>query len=609
MGRKLVNNSQLKKVLKVKGPAGNVAAFFAMHLSGLSKLNRIYKHIYEYRGLEFADKVLEYLNVRADFDESELDRIPREGAFIIVSNHPYGAIDGLMIFSRIGKVRPDIKSLSNFILSSIPNLSDLFLPVNPFTDNPGLKSSLKGLRMAVTHLKEGGALCLFPAGEVSSNGRHGKIVQDIVWKDSVMKIIAKAEVPVIPLFFGGQNSALFHFLGKIHPLLRTIRLPMELANKKDKVISFKIGAPVLPSELDDFSDPGLLGRYLRNRTYALELMMDDCRDGCNSTGMHEGECKYSTRVTDSVEAGALCEEIESIRKDILFSENQYEAFLTDYDNIPNLMKEISIQREIAFRAVGEGTGNSFDTDSYDPYYKHLILWDKNNCALVGAFRLGFAKEIIEKFGLGGLYTDFFFRYRESFIPHLQKSIELGRSFINVSYQRDNLSLMLLLRALFFSIFKYKEIRYLIGPVSISSWIPPFYRGLIVYYLRKRHAFPHYVKDINPKMPYSYDFKRVNPGDLLLGKMSSVERFDRFLYKFSGSKFRMPPLLKKYLKVNARIIDFNIDPDFNSCIDGLIMMDLTEIPKHEIDSMTPGMEDRSALYNRFGILKDDYGTGS
>ena len=270
MGDKVVNKSQGKKALKIKGPIGTATASIAMAITGLNRINRIFSHISAYRGIEFADNLIKYLNVKYNVDNAELGHIPKEGPFIIVSNHPYGAIDGIIILSMIGKVRPDIKILTNFLLSYIPNLEESFFPVNPFTDRKGLRSSVKGLKMAKEHLERGGALALFPAGEVSSNNNKEHVVKDIEWQPSVIKLIKRAEVPVIPLFFSGQNSALFHFLGKIHPLLRTVRLPHELSNKRNKEISLSIGMPINSSELVDFASVKELGRYLWSRTYSLE---------------------------------------------------------------------------------------------------------------------------------------------------------------------------------------------------------------------------------------------------------------------------------------------------------------------------------------------------
>ena len=592
MGEKVVNNSQVKSALRIKGVAGTVTASLAMAVTGLNRINRIFSHISEYQGIEFADNLIKYLNVKCKLNSAELEYLPKEGPFIIVCNHPFGAIDGIILLSMIGKVRPDIKILTNFLLSYIPNLEKSFFPVNPFTDRKGLRSSLKGLKMAKKHLENGGALALFPAGEVSSNNNKEHVVKDIEWQPSVIKLIKNAKVPVVPLFFSGQNSALFHFLGKIHPLLRTVRLPHELSNKRNKEVSISIGKSVTASEIEDFTSIRELGRYLWSRTYALEANI--CERG-------EEKKTEAVPVLEPVPKRQLVAEIAGIAGKRLFAVANYECYLADYNEIPQLMREIAIRRELAFRGAEEGTGREMDTDEFDPLYRHLILWDREQNAVAGAYRLGFGREILKRYGLRGFYTETLFRYKPDFATVLENSIELGRSFVSVEFQKDPLALMLLIKGLFYTVIKYDDVKYLLGPVSISSAYPLFYRSIMIYYLRKKHGDRRYAELMTPVTPFVPDYMKVDPNALLESKMGSLERFDRFLSRMSSGKYRLPTLLKKYLKINARIVAFNVDPDFNNCVDGLIMLNLSEVPKSEIDTLSKEFEDKNALYKRFDIF--------
>ncbi len=599
MKTKLVNNSQVKNALKVKGFLGSVIASVAMSVSGFNRINKIYSHISDYQGIEFAKKLIEHLNIKCDINPKDLEYIPKTGPLIIVSNHPYGAIDGLIMLKTIGEIRPDIKILTNFLLSYIPNLEDSFFPVNPFTDRPGLKSSIAGLKMAKEHLNNGGVLGLFPAGEVSSNNNKQKVVKDICWQNSIIKLIQSSGATVVPLFFSGQNSAMFHFLGKIHPLLRTVRLPHELSNKKNKSLSLRVGIPIPVSEIEEYSSTDKLGRYLQNRTYALEAnILPDKQESAVPGNI------CTVPVDLPVEKEILAKEIASISDCFLFKVGAYACYLAEYERIPNLMHEMGVRREIAFRAVGEGTNNASDTDKYDTYYKHLILWDEQNNAIVGSYRLGFGDEILSKYGRKGFYSNTLFRYKRQFRHQLKRSIELGRSFVTVEYQKDPLALMLLIKGLLYTVIKYKEIRYLIGPVSISSWYPPFYRSIMIYYLQQRHSMPQFADMINPKNPFVANYHKVEPEELLSSKMSSLEKFDRFMYRISNSTYRIPTLLKKYLKLNAKIIGYNVDPDFNYCVDGLIMLSLSEVPSSEVDALSKEFPDKVALYKRFDIKISD-----
>lgn len=593
MNTKLVNKSEVKNALKVKGFAGNLLAGAVMRVLGLHKLNGIYKYIGEYQGIDFADKLIEHLNVTCDYIPQELDYLPKEGPFIIVSNHPFGAIDGVIMLSILGKRRPDIKILTNFILSYIRNLEGYFLPVNPFTDRPGMKSSLKGLKMAKEHLAAGGVLGLFPSGEVSSNANKEGVVKDIAWQDSIIKLIKGAEVPVVPIYFDGGNSKLFHLMGKVNPYLRTARLPRELINKKGRTISFRIGKPMQPAEFEEYVDIPTLGRYLWNRSYALEPNVIPSEAQKVTAAVQE-------EVAPHVDTVKLCMEIDSLKDKKLFEVGNYECYLADAEEIPHMMQEIARSREETFRAVGEGTNRSSDSDKYDTYYRHLILWDKVQKTFVGAYRLGMGSEIINKYGIDGFYTSTLFGYKEGFRPHLKKTMELGRSFVVPAYQKDPLALMLLIKGLMYVIIREPSVRYLIGPVSISAWYPYFYRSLMVHYLQKKQSIPELEEFVSPKKPFKADFCRVNPDDLVVGKMDSLERFDRFMFRLSNGAYRLPTLLKKYIKLNARILAFNVDPDFNYCVDGLIMLDVMDVPKQEIDALSKEFDDKEMVYRRFGL---------
>ena len=499
-----------------------------------------------------------------------------------------------MMLSILGKKRPDLKILTNFILSYIPNLAEHFFPVNPFTDRPGMKSSLGGLKMAKEHLASGGVLGLFPSGEVSSNKNRERVVKDIEWQPSIIKLIKGAGVPVVPVYFNGSNSRLFHLMGKVNPYLRTARLPHELINKRDKTISLRIGKPIMPTELEEFVNIQDLGRYLWNRTYALEANVAVLQQE-----MAE-EPKVQAPVAQHSAPDKLCSDIAAIASEKLFEVNSYECYLAKAEQMPDLMHEIAVCREETFRAVGEGTGNSVDTDEYDKYYRHLVLWDRDRKCLVGAYRLGMGNEIVRKYGLEGFYSHSLFRFHREFRPYLRKSVELGRSFVVPLYQKDPLALMLLIKGLMYMVIKRPEVRYLIGPVSISSWYPLFYRSLMVHYLHQRQSIPEFEKYVSPKCPFEYQFHRVNVDELAGGRMESLERFDRFMYRLSNSRFRLPTLLKKYIKLNARILAFNVDPDFNFCVDGLIMLDVLDVPKSEIDQLSKEFEDKESVYRRFGI---------
>ncbi len=296
----------------------------------------------------------------------------------------------------------------------------------------------------------------------------------------------------------------------------------------------------------------------------------------------------------------IIEEILLRNDDLIYSTAQYECYLFEYDNIPNIIYEIGRLREITFTAVGEGSNNVIDLDEYDKYYKHLVLWDSQDKKIVGAYRIGFADEILKDKGLSGLYSHSLFNYSDDFIFELNSSIELGRSFVAIEYQKEALPLMLLLKGIMYVVINRPQVKYLIGPASISAWYPLFYQSLICHYIQKNYSLDKYQHYIEPSNPFQLNFNDINVDELLNSNINSIEKFDRFICYISDYQYKLPPLLKKYLKINAKIIGYNVDKNFNYCVDGLIFLQLSDIPKREIDLLTREIKDKSSIYQRFQI---------
>jgi len=588
---KVITTQDVKKAIKLKGFLGDIVASTIMYILGFNKINKKYSKISNFNGREFTSEALKEFNVSYELDDRQLGNIPQEGPFIFVSNHPYGAIDGMILLNIFTAVRPDIKLLTNFLLSMIPNFREYFFPVNPFTDRPEIHGSFAGLRLASETLAKGGCLGLFPAGEVSTS-YGSSIIQDKEWQPSVVKLIKNSGVSVIPVYCDGTNSRFFHWLGKIHPMLRTLRLPRELTNKSGRVVSVRIGKAISANEIAEYKNLKSLGLYLKSRVYALQA---------NLPVEKKQDTRFLTPIALPNNRKNLQREINSLpQKCNLFTTGNYVCYLADHDSIPLMMHELGRRREEAFRAVGEGTGRPLDLDDYDLYYKHLILWDKQKQRLVGAYRLGFGREIMEMKGVKGLYSNTLFDYEKPFHSILKQSIELGRSFVVLDYQKEALPLVLLIKGLFYSVLNDPDVRYLMGPVSISSWYPKFYRSVMIYYLQKKHSVKDLEKVVIPRNPFFPDYLRVNINTLMENKMDSIEQFDRLMLRLSNNEYRLPTLVKKYLKINSKIIKFNVDPDFNYCVDGLVLLDLNNISRQEIMNLSKDEPNKAKVYKRFGI---------
>lgn len=568
-------------------------ASMVMKVTGIAELNRRYSHFQDLSGKALAHQALISFGVSSDIPESCLANIPPAGPCIIVCNHPFGLIDGLTVIDRVTDLRPDVKVLTNFLLSSMKDLEEYFLPVNPFTDKPGLRSSVKGLKMAKEHLENGGVLVLFPSGEVSSDCNEQKIVKDIPWQVSMMKLIKRSGVPVIPFYFHGQNSQLFHKLGHINPSFRTVRLVREALNKEGLVIPVRIGKPVKPSEYSSFEDLTAMASWLYARTYILEAEIN------SSNGPERTD---PVRLDGHIPQEDLVRELEKNASDLMFHVDHYSVYLSQYKDIPFLIKEIGVCREETFRAVGEGTGTECDLDRYDEYYRHLYVWDTDANELVGAYRVGFGYEILPKYGIAGLYTDSLFRFDKSMESTLMQTMECGRSFIVTHHQKSALPLMLLIKGILATTLDRPQISYFCGPVTTSGAYPLAYRSIILRYLEDCHMSPEFKGKVNPLDPFVPDFGRADYDALVAGKdFDSPEQFDRFLSRLGTGSYRMPTLVKKYLKFKAFVLGFNVDPLFNYCVDSLILLPLSNFPKSEIDQFFKDDDERKAVYDRFGTI--------
>ena len=610
---KLINKSDIMKIIHMRGPVGWLLASLAMWIFGFNKVNKANDRCKQYKGAEFSAHILKEAGVSYNLNPQQYNYIPQDGPFIVVANHPIGSVDGMILNAVIGTMRTDFKIMANFLLSLIPSLKESFFSVNPFTDGSlaGTNSSLAGIRQAKAHLAADGSLGLFPAGEVSTYQRQENRtslvrhrIEDIPWPASIIKLIRNANVPVIPVYFEAENSKWFHFVGRIHPMLRTLNLPNELFNKKGKTIPMRIGKPIMPNELAEYNTIEHLGGYLRSRVYAMEAEFNNA----NEELMKPPE--LVTPISLPRDKKAVVKEFDRLKNGgkKLFEVSNYQCYLAEYDEIPVAMIELGRRREEAFRATGEGSNQAIDVDDYDKYYKHLILWDAKRKRIAGGYRLGIGQEIFEKYeGIEGFYTSSLFTYNPSFESTLRTTIELGRSFVSLEYQKEALPLMLLLKGLMHSLMRYPDAEYFIGPVSISNSYPKFYQSLMVYYLENKYSASLPENAALPTTPFEPDYLKLNPKDLLRRKMDNFEKFDRFLMRLSDNTYRMPTLVKKYMKVNARIIAFNVDPLFNYSLDGLIILRIKDYPRAEILSMTKDIDnptERESILNRFGYsLKD------
>ncbi|MCU0423694.1 MAG: lysophospholipid acyltransferase family protein [Bacteroidia bacterium] len=575
----LISDDAIAKGLKLQKIKLKALAPFISKALKLNQINKVYAHAAEETGTAFIDDVLEQLQVSYEFNADELQHIPKTEPFIVIANHPYGGIDGLILLRLIAQARPDFKVMANFLLQQIPQLKDYFVGVNPFENNAG-GMNISGIKRCMKLLNDGNPIGIFPAGEVSALKLNNLKISDKMWSPVVGKMIMKAGVKVVPVYFSGHNSLGFNLLGLVHPMLRTAKLPSELLNKKNEKISIRIGKAVSVKTLQEFNDSNELLRFLRAKTYALGSSLDVEPTYFSKLLKKPAQPE---EIISETPTHLILEDVNRIdKRDLLFTHDTWKIYLSSAKFIPNVLREISRLREITFREVGEGTNHSSDTDEYDLHYKHLFIWDSENQKIVGSYRIGLGDVLFRKYKKQGFYLNELFRIGKEFNPILKQSLELGRSFVAKDYQRKPYSLMLLWKGV--NEFLRKEnyrYKYLIGPVSISNSFSALSKDLLVDFITKHHFDNKLAQYVKPRKRYKYQYK--GEGELLKQmQVDDIKVLDNMIAEIEKSQNKIPVLLKKYLKQNAKIIAFNVDPAFNNALDGFLVMNLSEVPDDTFD---------------------------
>ncbi len=588
---KLLTTEDLAKATHLNMPGGNIIASALMQLFKYNKLNKLYSSTDQSDPMTFIDSIIELLGIKYEISEEDMKNIPAEGSFITISNHPYGGIDAMLIVKLIYEKRPDYKVMANFLLKRIEPIKDIVLAVNPFETHKDAKSSFTGIKEGLAHVDQGHCFGIFPAGEVSTYQDDSAIISDREWQASALKFIKKAKVPVIPVYFHGTNSRWFHILGTIHPLLRTAKLPSELFNKRNKPIRIRIGKPISVKEQAEFTDIATYGRYLRARTYSLGTLLEPKRFYFKRFSVN----RKAEQIVEPESVEILRQEFENVRSEYeLFTNKNYSVVCAPTVKIPHIFNEIGRLREITFREVGEGTNKAIDIDEYDFYYNHLFIWDTDENRIVGAYRIGKGKDILNLYGVKGFYLNSLFKLKNSFKGILGESIELGRSFIVTDYQRKPLPLFMLWKGILFFLLKNTDYRYLIGPVSISADLSKFSRSLIVEYVRTYCYNEELAALVEPRKNFvPKPGKTVDRKIFIDNAGNDINKIEKVIRDIEAG-YRIPVLLKKYLELNAKIIGFNVDPKFNDCLDGLIVLDLFDIPIDFVKGLSKEVNDLSVL---------------
>ena len=551
----------------------------------LDRLNELYGRIPKEEGtLPYLRAALEAMNIRCRVSDGDLSRIPPEGRLVVVANHPFGAVEGLLLASILSPVRQDTRIMANYLLKRIPELRELFIFVNPFGTRSATRMNLQPLKNCIQWLHCGGVLGVFPAGEVSHVHLRSRRITDPPWSNTIAGLVRRTEAPVLPVFFQGVNSALFQILGLVHPRLRTALLPHELLNKMNREISVRIGAPVSFRKLREFDRDDDLTSYLRLRTYMLAGRVRSSSSK-ERKKLHIGRRKpVREPIAPPISAELLLREVHRLPEDQkLLEQGKHLVCFARSDQIPNLLTEIGRLREIAFREAGEGSGKALDLDRFDRYYLHLFVWNREAREVVGAYRLGPTDRILSRFGKSGLYSSTLFKYKTAFLGRIDPALELGRSFVHPSYQKSFAPLLLLWKGIALYVSSHPRYKNLFGPVSIDREYHSVSQQIMVDFLRVNNYLPEMARWVKAKKPppgrrsrRSLHFPPIH------AKLKDIEELSALISDIEARERGVPVLLRQYLKLGGKLLGFNIDHQFNEVLDGLILVDLTQTDPRLLD---------------------------
>jgi len=590
----LVTAKEVAKAINADkyGFLGTFSGWLLMKVLKISTLNKIYNRNKHLKEVPFLNAILDEFHIKFEIPEEDLKRLPKDGAYITISNHPLGGIDGILLLKLMLEREPNFKIIANFLLHRIEPMKPYIMPVNPFENHKDAKSSVLGLKETLRHLSDGKPLGMFPAGEVSTY-KDGKLVVDKPWEEGAIKVIRKAQVPVVPIYFHAKNSKLFYFLSKINDTLRTAKLPSELLTQKKRVIKVRIGKPISVAEQNEYQSITAYGDFLRKKTY----MLSNAFEEENKLNLPKLTIpKPPKQIAKPANQEQILEEMACLKKGdyrLLQSKN-YEVYFVTADKIPNILHEIGRLREITFREVGEGTNESLDLDAYDKYYHHMFLWDDDAQCIAGAYRMGLGSQIYQKHGIDGFYLHELFRFEPELYDMMSKSIEMGRAFIIKEYQQKPMPLFLLWKGIVHTTLHHPEHKYLIGGVSISNQFSDFSKSLMIEFMKSHYYDPYIAQYVHPKKEYKVKLKDADKDFVFNETEADLNKFDKIIDEVEPGNLRLPVLIKKYIKQNARVVAFNVDPLFNNAVDGLMYIKIADLPE---STVKPVMEEFQAELER------------
>jgi putative hemolysin len=535
-----------------KNTSGKVLNFLAPALDrllGIKKLSNLYKE-QNFSGLnkqEFSEKLLNALGVTILSGDKILKKIPKTGKCIVVCNHPYGMVEGVVIANLLTSYRSDTKVMANVALKVFTEINDYFIFANPLKPQASINST--AIKQCYRHVANDGLLVIFPAGRVSFYQNAYKTITDGNWNRLALNIAEKTQAPILPLFISGTNSALFHRMGRIYYRFRLMMLAREMFKLQDHQITLSSNNIITPKQLSSFNNNKMKNNllriqcYLNDQQYFQPWAQDEAKEPMSPIAEQ----------TDSV---LIKDELDNLPdKQHLLTFKHYSVYYGYQQQIPNCVKEIARLRELTFRDLDEGSGEPYDTDKFDASYMHLFIYDNKQSQITGAYRIG-QTDILQKQGdLSQLYLSQIFTFNKDFINQQEPCLEMGRSFIIASEQKNYHSLLLLWKGIGAFVAQNPKYRTFYGTVSLSKQYDP--RSVSV--MEKAMIEPStgviaktpFAGKLHPEVSQFIEQNTIGLAGLSV-MINAIEEDGKGI----------PVLLKQYNKLGAKFHCMAIDTNFN-----------------------------------------------
>lgn len=536
----------------------NPCVYGARKLMFQNEINTFLKEHESTEGFDFIEAVLEYFNFTYSISNKHKLNIPASGRVVIIANHPLGALDALSLLMLVKEVREDVKVVANDVLSQIPQLHSLMIPVDNLTSS----STKEQIKKVYAALSNDEAVIIFPAGEVSRAKMTG--IKDTKWQKGFLRFAKKTNSPILPVYIQGKNSPFFYTASSLNKKLSTLLLVREMFKQRSKEVNFKIG------ELIPYASIYRLGLPMKVQVELLKKHLYKISRG------KKGLFATQTSIAHPENRQTIKKELKDAT---LLGEtvDKKKIFLYEHKEGSSVMKEIGRLREYTFRKVEEGTGTKRDTDAYDKYYQHIILWDDDALEIVGSYRIANSNAIYQKYGYKGFYSHTLFRFQESMEPFLQNSIELGRSFVQPRYWGSR-ALDYLWQGIGAYLAKNPNIQYMFGPVSLSDMYPKLAKNLILEFYST--YFPAKQSLVCPRDAFFMSRLEQQEAMEAFSGDDYMQDFKILKEQLSHMGLNIPTLYKQYADLcqsdGIWFVAFNVDKDFADCVDSFIMVDVTKI---------------------------------